>query len=230
MMRKNIMNLVGAALCALTASQAVAQDNLVLDVPVEDLIEEQLGLEVLDEMPPDGEIRLRLPEGLPERGERLEGFIYDAASGMFASRLIYNGDDQIGFRGQAIVLVPAYVPIERIQAGEILQKQDLKEIMIPYQTVPAGSLRYPSEVIGKQTRRVLIDNRPIPESSLIEPQIVERGDKVTIELASGGLKLIAPGKAMEDGAEGDDVRVINLNSNKTINATIEAPGLVRVAQ
>ena len=228
-MNMKFLNICGI-LYVMSATALCAQDDLVLDYPVEDLIEERLMLEALNDLPQDGEIKLRLPEGLPETGERLDGFNYDSATGMFASRLIYGEGSEIGFRGQAIVLVPALVPVERIQAGEILSQSDLKEIRIPYQTIPAGSVRYPSEMIGKQTRRVLIDNRPIPESSLIEPQIVERGDQVSIELAAGGLKLIAPGKAMEDGAKGDDVRVINLNSNKTITATIEASGLVRVAQ
>ncbi len=218
----------GSVLLLALCSPAFAGDALQLDYPIDHLIEERIVNELSDTIPDDGEIELRLPEGLPETGLRLDGFKYDPASGMFVSRLVSEDRREIGFRGQAYVVVPTPVPAGRIPAGTVLAENDLKMIRMPYQGIPSGSLRDFDEIVGKQARRVLVDGRPIPKSSLIEPQIVERGEKVTIELASGAMKLTAPGKALQDGAKGDDIRVINLNSNKSIIATIEAPGLVIV--
>lgn len=63
---------------------------------------------------------------------------------------------------------------------------------------------------------------------MIEPRAILRGDEVTISLKNGGLALTAPGRALSDAARGEDLRVLNLSSNKTLTATTVGPGHVRV--
>lgn len=94
--------------------------------------------------------------------------------------------------------------------------------------LPSGSLRNPEQLIGKETRRILLQGRPVIEGSVTEPRIVNRGDAVTIVLSDGGLNLSAPGKALEDGAKGEEVRIVNLKSNATLTAEVISDGVVQV--
>ena len=206
-----------------------ADDHLFAGTPVSLLVEEQLLAASLQDIPEDGRIELKLPRGLPEKGARLEGFSFDPRSGMFATRLITTEGESIGFRGQAIVAVPVYVPVRRIPAGTLLSEKDFRTSDIALNTLPSKSLRKQQDIVGMESRRILLEGRPVLEGSLSEPLVIERGDKVTIVLSNGGLNLSAPGKSLEDGAKGDDVRIVNLSSNIALTATVVREGLVEVA-
>lgn len=205
-----------------------ADDHLFAGTPVSILVEEQLLAAGEQDIPVDGRIELRLPAALPETGARLEGFSFDPRSGMFATRLVTPQGDSIGFRGQALIAVPVYVPVRRIAAGTVLTENDFQTVDIALNTLPAKSLRAPQDIVGMESRRILLQGRPVVEGSISEPLVIERGDKVTIVLSSGGLNLSAPGKSLEDGARGDDVRIVNLTSNVALTATVVKEGLVEV--
>lgn len=201
---------------------------MLLSAPVDDLIEEQLYGALEDSMPDDGHLELRLPAGLPPEGQRLEDFSFDPRSGIFSARLITQGEESLGFRGQALVTVPALVPRERVPAGHILTAQDLREVLVAQTSIPAASLRKAEDLLGKETRRILLKDRPVPSGSVSEPRVVKRGDEVTISLKKGGLSLTATGKALQDGAVGETIRIINLGSHKPLTATIAGQGHVLV--
>ncbi|MBO6634695.1 MAG: flagella basal body P-ring formation protein FlgA, partial [Parvibaculum sp.] len=57
---------------------------------------------------------------------------------------------------------------------------------------------------------------------------VEKGAQVDMLLTSGALTLIARGRALESGAVGDVVNVLNIRSNRTIQGVIEGPNMIRV--
>ena len=57
---------------------------------------------------------------------------------------------------------------------------------------------------------------------------IERGEIVSLVFQSGALTLAARARAMEDGAEGDLIRFVNLQSNRTVEAVAAGPGRARV--
>ncbi|WP_425051063.1 flagellar basal body P-ring formation chaperone FlgA [Psychromarinibacter sp. S121] len=215
------------ALCAGSTAQAVT--DLVEGAPVSVLVEEELLSSDEREIPADGRIDLRLPEGLPETALRLEDFTFDPRSGLFAARVIGVDGLTLTFRGQAMVTVPTYVPRRRIPAGVKLTEQDFRLVHMNVVALPAGAVRHAEDILGMESRRVLLQDRPILAGSISEPRVVTRGEKVTIILSNGGLDLSAPGKALEDGARGDAVRVVNLGSHVTLSATVIGEGVVEVA-
>lgn len=120
------------------------------------------------------------------------------------------------------------LPVRRIPAGEIVSMEDLAETMIPLSVVTTQILRDAADIAGKETRRPLMPERPVQAQSLIAPRAVRRGESVEIVLRSGGLSLLAPGRALADAAEGEILRVVNTSSNKTITAQATGPGQVSV--
>ena len=216
------------SLADLCAAQQSAGDLAAETAPTRVLLEEAvLAQETLD-IPADGEISLRLPQGTPEEVITLDGFKMDLRSGMFATVLVLNDGTTLGLRGQAVVLVPALVPLRRITPGEVIAEVDLVATQIPLARLSAGSLRSAEELLGKEVRRMLLPDRPVLAHSVMEPRVVRRGADVTISFSDGPIDLTAPGRVLEDGAQGQAVRVVNLSSNKTIIATVVRTGLVAV--
>lgn len=53
---------------------------------------------------------------------------------------------------------------------------------------------------------------------------VRRGESVILTYSVPGIQLSARARALEDGAVGQDIRLVNLSSNRTIDATVTGPG------
>ena len=84
------------------------------------------------------------------------------------------------------------------------------------------------DVLGLAVRRTLSPGQPLRAADLRAPVIVPRGDTVTIHYHVGTLAITARGRALQDGAAGDVVRVINTDSNRTIEVVVRGPNEVAV--
>ena len=122
--------------------------------------------------------------------------------------------------------VEADVLAHSIARGEILQASDFDR-----SDIPLSQQRFvlrAEQAIGKEARRVLSAGTALRASDVIEARIVHRGDAVTLRLQSGRLSITAPGKALADAGAGEAVRVVNLATNKTLDARAKATGEVEI--
>ena len=60
------------------------------------------------------------------------------------------------------------------------------------------------------------------------PRLVTRGSLVTIKVETPYMMVTAQGRALQDGAMGDTVRVTNTQSNRTIEGIVASAGVVRI--
>jgi hypothetical protein len=58
--------------------------------------------------------------------------------------------------------------------------------------------------------------------------IVRRGEMVSLAFSAPGIQLATHARALDGGAVGDTIRLVNLSSNRTVSATITGPGAARV--
>lgn len=58
--------------------------------------------------------------------------------------------------------------------------------------------------------------------------VVHRGETISLVFEAPGIQLSTSARALEDGALGDNVRLVNLSSNRTVNATVTGPGVAQV--
>jgi hypothetical protein len=61
-----------------------------------------------------------------------------------------------------------------------------------------------------------------------DPVVVKAGQRVTMTAQSGVMKVQASGEAMQDGRVGQPIKVINVESKKTITGTVSGPGAVDI--
>jgi flagella basal body P-ring formation protein FlgA len=94
--------------------------------------------------------------------------------------------------------------------------------------VHPGALSDPRAVIGLEARIALFAGRPIRPGDIGPAALVERNGIVTLVFRRGALAIAAEGRALDRGAVGDPVRVMNLASRTTITGVVAPDGRVHV--
>ena len=216
------------AITACTLLWAVQVQALTL--PVTELVEERATAEMGRTIPANGRIDVRLAKGVIHEGEFIQEFWMDQQTGQFIANVVTEHGETQRVWGVAVMTVEVPVPSRRIMPDEIVGPADLMMIELPLQRLGRFALFDADELIGKQVRRMLVAGRPVPRHSVIPPIIITRGEKVKILLDYGGLQLSARGRAMSDAHAGQELRVVNLSSNKAISAIAAADGIVKVEQ
>jgi flagella basal body P-ring formation protein FlgA len=85
------------------------------------------------------------------------------------------------------------------------------------------------QAVGLAAKHPLRGGQVLRPADLAKAQVVQRNEAVTIVYEVPGVTLTVRGKALEAGAIGDVIGVMNVQSNRTIQGTVTAPGLITIA-
>jgi flagella basal body P-ring formation protein FlgA len=83
-------------------------------------------------------------------------------------------------------------------------------------------------VIGLAARNNMQPGRLLRARDLMKPQIVQRNETVTLVYRMPGIMLTVRGKALEGGADGDTISVLNEQSKRRLQGVVVGPGRVLV--
>lgn len=122
------------------------------------------------------------------------------------------------------VMVP--VLSATLQNGDIIAKNDIEMVEIADHDVQNNMIMDAEDLIGLTPRRVAYAGKYLQKGAFQKPRLVERGEAVFITYKTGAITLTAKGKALQSGAKGDIVRVTNINSSRTIDATVNGTNQV----
>jgi flagella basal body P-ring formation protein FlgA len=114
-----------------------------------------------------------------------------------------------------------------VDKGQLLSETDFT--LAPLGAGAARGAVAVAEASGMEAARRLQAGAPVRATDLIRPQLVRRGEPVTITVVDGGLRITAQGRALSNGAAGDLVRVVNLSSSRTLDGIVEKAGVVRIS-
>ncbi|MDR3536702.1 MAG: flagellar basal body P-ring formation chaperone FlgA [Acetobacteraceae bacterium] len=158
---------------------------------------------------------------------------YDAASGRFSGILsvLVDGMAPINTRiaGQADDTIELPVATMRLPTGAVLRPEDVHFARIHTSLVRGQVVHTLDQAVGMQLRRQVAPGQPLATADLALPTMVQRGALVQMGLQSPGLSLVGQGIAMDSGATGERIRVLNPTSHAVLEAEVVGPGLVRVA-
>ncbi len=93
-----------------------------------------------------------------------------------------------------------------------------------------GALTAPEDAVGQEARETIFAGRPIHPGDLRPAAVVERNDLVRLTYTAGLIAIITEGRALDRGAPGDRVRVMNLSSRSTISGVVGPDGVVEVSR
>ena len=126
-------------------------------------------------------------------------------------------------------MVDARILLRALGRGEVVKAADVAIERRPKADLGGDVLGADAQVIGLAARQPLRAGQPLRSADLMKPEIVQRNEAVTLIFEAPGMMLTMRGKALESGAEGDVVNVVNLQSKRTVQATVTGPGRVTVA-
>jgi flagellar basal body P-ring formation protein FlgA len=116
-----------------------------------------------------------------------------------------------------------------LAAGETVKAADVALVRRPKAEFGSNIVTSFAQAIGLAARRPMRPGDLIRQTDLAKPEIVARNDQVTITYDVPGITLTMRGKAMEGGAQGEAIHVLNEQSKRSIQATVAGRGHVIVA-
>jgi flagella basal body P-ring formation protein FlgA len=131
--------------------------------------------------------------------------------------------------GSLVELVEVAVLNRTLNRGDAVQTSDLTIERRVRDTLPSDIQGDGHALVGQVARRPLAAGSIVRTGDLARPEIVARGEVVTIVYEVPGLVLTLRGRANEAGAKGDTVTVVNPQSKKVLQAQVIAPGKVSVS-
>ncbi len=162
----------------------------------------------------------------------IEGLTFDPVGGRFSGTLIAPAQGtpivRLGIAGRATRILEVPVLQARMRGGEIIAEADITYVAMPAHRVAADAALDAADMVGLSPRRSLAAGVPVRLADLRPPIVVRRGEPVTMQLSAGALTITARGRALEDGARGALIRIVNIDSNRTVEAEIVGPGTVTV--
>lgn len=121
-----------------------------------------------------------------------------------------------------------WVAGRKLTRGAPLTEHDLRVERVSGRTVPRGAVSDPSEIDGQQLNRSLREGEVIRKRYLEPITLVKRGQTVRMVLRGGGLEIVSKGRAVTDGAIGQEIRVINTDSRREVRGRVAEDGAVHV--
>ena len=162
----------------------------------------------------------------------VEDTTYDPRTGRFTAIVIAPANDPRAIRhriaGRLHKMTEVPVLVRRIKGKEVISKNDIKWIRVRSDRLRRDTVKSSSELIGMAAKRGLRPGLPLHTSVVQRPVLVSKGSLVTVSLQAPKMTLTTRGKALQNGSDGDTVQIVNIRSNKIIEAEVTGMGKVSV--
>jgi len=160
---------------------------------------------------------------------RIQQFDYQSRTGAFAAEIEpYAGGPVTRVTGRAHSAIEIPVLTASLAAGEIIDESDLVWTLARADRLRDDAITGMDGLVGREAKRGLRANEAIRAADVKRPAAIEKGDTVVIVYQRPGLTLTARGRALEEAALGETIRLVNLQSNRTLEAIASGAGRAEV--
>lgn len=158
----------------------------------------------------------------------------DARTGQFRAKLRTPADDQAAplqtLTGRAYAVTELPMLSRDIKPGETITANDLIFVEVATDRLGQTVVTRADDLVGTAAKRMLRREQPLRLGDVEPPILIKRNAVVAMSVTSPGMSLTAEGRALEDGALGGTIRVMNTSSKRTVEATVIGSGLVAVGR
>lgn len=116
--------------------------------------------------------------------------------------------------------------VRTLMPGDVVRNDDV--VAQPASRRVRDAMPATSPIVGLEVKRRIYQGYDISEHDVGAVTIVKASTMVTLLWKSGGLTLQLSGRALDAGAMGDEVRVLNPDTLRTIRGTVVGEGTVEV--
>lgn len=167
-----------------------------------------------------------------ERSVQVEQLSFNPRSGAFTAIVRAPASDMLSplrrIAGRAYPVIDVPVLTRDVMPGDIVRRTDIDWIRLPSTRVSQNIVTSLPQLVGMSPRNPARAGEPLRISDMRPPVVVEKGAQVDMTFISGSLTLTARGRALDSGAVGDVVNVLNSRSNRTVQGIIEGPNMIRI--
>ncbi len=158
---------------------------------------------------------------------RLARLAFDPRTGRFDVVFERTGTRNLmRFTGTYAETFEAAVLNRPVAVGEVLRAGDVTIARRPKAELTANVVTSAAQAVGLAAKRTMRPGDVLRQTDLAKPEVVARNDNVTISYQVPGITLTIRGKALESGAQGDTITVLNVQSKRSVQGTIAGPGHV----
>lgn len=154
---------------------------------------------------------------------------YDVETGRFTAEFTSADGSRRLVHGKAEAIVSVPVLVRDMRPGDIIRAADISFRDMPRGRVQRAFITDDAALVGMATRRSMREGDTIRNGDVERPLVVKKGDLVTIIFEAPGISLTARGRAMASGSLGDVIQVVNVQSHRTIDASVTGTGRVAVS-
>jgi flagella basal body P-ring formation protein FlgA len=161
----------------------------------------------------------------------LANFSYDTQSKRFRTELVANKAAtpvRQSLTGRVVVKRQVPVLSKRLSSGTVVSANDLEWITVNEDQLGSDVLLQAENIVGQELRHDQGSGLLLRTRDLTLPRLVLRGSIVTMKVHTPLMQITVQGRALQDGAKGDTVRVKNLQSNRIIEGQVESSGTVAI--
>ncbi len=163
----------------------------------------------------------------------VEQIAFDHRTGRFRAivRVPAEAENTQRFRvtGRAYPALDIPVLTHRMSPGEKITENDVDWVRVPATRVSQNIIDDTRDLIGFTPRRSLRPGEPVRTSDVEPPRLVEKGSIVSVTYTLENMSLSTRGRALEDGAMGEIIKIVNPRSHRTIEVEVTGTNQARVA-
>jgi flagella basal body P-ring formation protein FlgA len=155
---------------------------------------------------------------------------FDPTSQRFAATLVVPAEgptsQQRNVSGTIYETIDIPVLNHAVGAGTTVQDADLQWISVRTDRLIGNVITDARQLVGMTTKRPLRTNQMLRGSDLVMTPTIRKNSLVTLALQTGQMNLTVTGKALEDAAIGQAIRVVNINSKKELTGIVRDAGTI----
>lgn len=172
---------------------------------------------------------VRVTSVTPVRGavERIDITRFDRRTGQFDA-IIAHGSREARISGRVAVKTPVVVATSTLRRDHEIQAGDIELRYVSIAQVPATAFLSLDEVLGTAVRRSLPAGRPVRQEDVGPPIVLRKNAAIRIVYETAGMTLETSGRALEDGAVGDSVRIVSDGQGNIVLGEVAGPDRVVV--
>ena len=115
-----------------------------------------------------------------------------------------------------------------MKAGDVIGATDITYVDVRERDLPKGALIQIADIQGMAAAKPLGAGSPVRNTDIALPRLVDRGAMINILYKDGPISLSAKGKALQNGAKGEMVRILNVSSNTHLQGMVTADNQVTI--
>lgn len=162
---------------------------------------------------------------------RVDAIDYFERTGRFTAVISAPGGGEASrmrLSGRVFRTIEVPVLSDRVLRGDVITQNDISYVKMNADRVQPNIIVDAGDLVGMTPKNGIRAGQPVRTNDVRRPTLVSKNSFVVIVHHMPNMLLTAQGKAMENGSEGDIVKIKNMQSTQIIEAEVIGPGRVAV--